>query len=513
MMVAEKNQDELFQTSVWAAAHGNPMRGKQDGVIPIAKDDAKADVDQAAAHLRVLITLFITNSEARKLLQDLGFVGRDIFATGAAKVADKARPDQSQLDQVDKEAPSGEWIGADGQKVGKNETPELHLKGPGGSEIRYNPKDAPGAAQTTDTSGNTRSAGEVADMAKEKKQQAQQAKEDAKSQAKDHAGDVANQRNPNASLSDQKDQLMGAAQSKKDQAASNTDTSSAPDNADQAKEQAKGGLNNLKNKIPDEHKERAQNAVNETKDFLKDQFPEERREQFIYRLKKVVVECQVSFPLYHVSQEVCADREQDHKDYQEAITWFLDTMENYKGAAKHVAVKGQESAGAVAEDPHVSNATDGFRALLERFANGKSMDGIVNALDQIYTDAQNDGELRKWFSQMNNYVHQVLLEPGYILEDESDREGQKLVDSGKYFFQDKYRGHYEKLSDELQLWFTAFGEDPLNQRLGEDIKRLTKDILFDSQGNLTFKPKLWSDIRNVILPVVIRQVGYLPIPR
>jgi hypothetical protein len=37
--------------------------------------------------------------------------------------------------------------------------------------------------------------------------------------------------------------------------------------------------------------------------------------------------------------------------------------------------------------------------------------------------------------------------------------------------------------------------------------------LFDADGNLSFKPQLWTDIRAVILPSLIEQVGYIPIPR
>ena len=57
------------------------------------------------------------------------------------------------------------------------------------------------------------------------------------------------------------------------------------------------------------------------------------------------------------------------------------------------------------------------------------------------------------------------------------------------------------------------GEDPLNARFGQDWARLTKDLLFDSEGSLKFKPELWRDIRKVILPAVIDKVGYIPIPR
>src|SRR5258708_6048379 len=53
----------------------------------------------------------------------------------------------------------------------------------------------------------------------------------------------------------------------------------------------------------------------------------------------------------------------------------------------------------------------------------------------------------------------------------------------------------------------------LNKQFGEDWARLTKDLLFDSEGSLKFKSDLWKDIRKVILPTLIKEVGYIPIPR
>ena len=57
------------------------------------------------------------------------------------------------------------------------------------------------------------------------------------------------------------------------------------------------------------------------------------------------------------------------------------------------------------------------------------------------------------------------------------------------------------------------GDDPLNARFGQDWARLTKDLLFDSEGSLKFKPELWNDVRKVIVPTLIDQIGYVPIPR
>lgn len=510
-MVAEKNSDELFQNAMFSSVSADVTHAKQSGVAPVSKENAKADADQAAKHLRVLLTLFVTNAEVRKLAKDLGFVGRDIFATTAAKAADKARPSRDQLDQVDREAPSKQWVGADGKTLGTNDTPELQVKGPGGAEVRYNPKDAPSQAQVTDQDGQTRSAGQAYNEAQQKKEelkaqgsqlanQASQAKEQAKDQARAHGSDVAANRDPNASYSTQKDQVLGAAQSKANQAQGQAQSQAnqddrVPSNRAEAEDAARNKAQQLKERIPEEHRERISNAVNTQKQIVQDAFPEERREQFIYRLKKVVVELQ------------------EHKDYREAMTWLLDTFDNYQGHAQHVGGKGADAAVAVKEDPNVQNATLKFRRLLERFANGQSLDGIYNALDQLYTDAQNDKELRGWWTKANDYIHRVLLDPGFVLEDECDKEGQRLVDSGKTFFTDKYKGHQERFFEEVQHWFVAFTDDPLNQRLGDDVKRLTKNLLFNDEGNLSFKPHLWNDLRVHFLPAIINQIGYVPIPR
>ena len=53
----------------------------------------------------------------------------------------------------------------------------------------------------------------------------------------------------------------------------------------------------------------------------------------------------------------------------------------------------------------------------------------------------------------------------------------------------------------------------LFDRIGHNFTQLAKDALFDSEGNLTFKPDLWADVRQKMIPGFIEQLGYVPIPR
>ncbi|ORY77244.1 hypothetical protein BCR35DRAFT_305540 [Leucosporidium creatinivorum] len=461
-IVDEKNADELFQNFLWHTRDVDYGKGNLKQInTAVNQDEADRDGQQAAEHLRTLGKLIFTNSEARKLLKDIGILGRDVAADAAAKVSDVARPSEHELARAEEPAPSNQWVGPDGQTRGHNEpVPDTGLA-------------------------------EKKRQAEEAKNRAANAKDDALNQAQGHAENVADaadqsQQN-NAHLNDE-DRARAAADAGSEQ-------------AQEEKQKAADKLKNLKGKIPDipqEHKDRAREQVDKAKDYAKDKFPQERRDRFIYRLKKVVVE------------------NQRHRDYQEAIEFFLDRAENYGNVAADAANQSGGKLGDVRNDSAFQSAERELRTLLERFANGQSSQPIFDAVNQIYTDAKNDQELTNWFKELDSYLRDVLQEPGYILKDACDRRGRDLLDQGGRFWDPKtgkYAGHKDAVFDSVQTFFTAYADDPLNVKLGNDIKKLTTDLLYDSEGNLKYKPHLWNDVREVILPALAKNVGYIPIPR
>jgi hypothetical protein len=67
---------------------------------------------------------------------------------------------------------------------------------------------------------------------------------------------------------------------------------------------------NVLDRVPDERKDQARAHKDRAHEFFtQEYFPEERRDQFIYRMKKVIIECQ------------------KHSDYQESIRWLLSYVE------------------------------------------------------------------------------------------------------------------------------------------------------------------------------------------
>jgi hypothetical protein len=73
--------------------------------------------------------------------------------------------------------------------------------------------------------------------------------------------------------------------------------------------------------------------------------------------------------------------------------------------------------------------------------------------------------------------------------------GNQNRDSGRQFYDGKYKTHFDNLFSSVGDWFRAMGNDLTNQCFGEDWARLTRGLLFDSGGSLKFKADLWSDIQ------------------
>ncbi|PCH43513.1 hypothetical protein WOLCODRAFT_164502 [Wolfiporia cocos MD-104 SS10] len=470
-IVKEKNADELLQNFVWHTRNTDTSRAKKDPneVVPVSQDKIQADADQATQHLRTLASLVLTNAEVRKLVSDFGIIGRDLLAHGASKAAELARPDEERLRQVDEPAPDHKFISEGGREIGPNETPVPEARVPGTEHrIAQDPSSELGEGTAIKTeSGDVIRGDEAADQAQQTKQElseraryeAQRQKEDVQENIYDNDADVTSKRvrfqNKVAGV---RDQITG--------------------------------------RVPEEHRNKVNEHATRAKNFLSDEyFPQERRDQLVYRLKKVIIECQ------------------NHKDYQESIRWLLDTSAEYVSHGQTVADHGKDSHQQLTSDSNLKQATYELRTLLERFAGGVSLDIIGDAMRALYEDSRNDEGLRTWFREVNEFARECLMQPGYVLDDQCNERANQLRESGRQYYDGKYQGHFDNLWSELADWFAAWGDDPLNRRFGQDWARLTKDLLFDSEGSLKFKPELWRDIRKVILPSMIDQVGYVPIPR
>lgn len=264
------------------------------------------------------------------------------------------------------------------------------------------------------------------------------------------------------------------------------------------KSTVKDGLKNKINANVDEEtkqkaKERNEEFRRKTREYMDKKMPQERKDQIIWRLKKMVIECQ------------------QHPDYSQAIQTILRIAETY---GQHGSAMGKDSNNSVKQArTGLAAAENDLCTLIERFANGTSTATLWESINQIYKDAEKDDELKNWFKSMNRYIHRCLLEQGYVLEEASNEEWNKLYEKGHYLLRDKYKKHTDNVFEEVKFVGDQFDQDPLNKKFGLAVQRLFQRLGNDSDGKPQFKPHLVKDLFEVILPGVLENMAYIPIPR
>ncbi|KAI7285339.1 hypothetical protein KC340_g18355, partial [Hortaea werneckii] len=439
ILLLSKNQGNLLQDFIWQTQGVGAGNAQKPGA-PVDKETAKQQGNEAAEGLKTLGNLLITNGQFRKLLSDMTVLLRDIAADSAQKTADKARPSEEQMKEIDVPAEDNTW----------HEKPDLSKE-------------------------NLRN-------------QAKSRAPIGKKEAKEAAGDAVEAGHPEGS----RDPSDAAALAAKDQ---QEGTQSGVD----AKSATTAGGKSLKNKfsenMSEEQKEKMRQYRERTNDYFKNKMPKERRDQLIFRLKKMVVEIQ------------------GHQDYSKAIDTLLRLAEEYTGHTKNVAGQGQGAVKGAHDQDTLKSAETDLVTLLERFANSTSFDDLKEAVNQIYRDADNDPELKDWFKDMNQYIRKCLQEQGYVLEEASDERWHKLYDQGNFLLRERYRNHTNRVFDEVKFLAGQFDEDAQNKAFAESMNKLFKDLGNDQDGKPQFKPHLLKDLTEVILPGFFENIRYVPIPR
>lgn len=151
------------------------------------------------------------------------------------------------------------------------------------------------------------------------------------------------------------------------------------------------------------------------------------------------------------------------------------------------------------------------------FAGGKSLDDLQDALSQVVQDVEEDPELQEFYSDMVTFLKRMLTEPNFATSDAADAEAHELYDNSKYLLEtktDKYRPHVEHLFSEINVYITAIQNDRMNRRVIEASKKVFNDlVIVDHKGNFRFRTRVVRDVLDVMLPKLISEIKYIPLPR
>ncbi|RPA99516.1 hypothetical protein L873DRAFT_1683147 [Choiromyces venosus 120613-1] len=235
--------------------------------------------------------------------------------------------------------------------------------------------------------------------------------------------------------------------------------------------------------------------------YLREKFPKQRRDAVINRLKGSISEIQ------------------KNEDFNRAVDFLLEMAQNYIGGLVDSLTKETSAQKpTVRTDEHFDRAVQDLKAIIMVFADGKSLDDIHSAAKKVIEDIQSDEDLHNFYRDVFSFLNRALKQMDFITSDAADAEAHELYDRSTRLLQEKrdaYQPDMEALFQELTSFLTAISQDRENRRVIEASKKVFNDlVILDSRGNFKgFKRRIVRDMLDVLLPRLLGEVRYVPIPR
>ncbi|KAL7270560.1 hypothetical protein RUND412_006734 [Rhizina undulata] len=242
-------------------------------------------------------------------------------------------------------------------------------------------------------------------------------------------------------------------------------------------------------------------SKDEVEAYLREKFPKQRTDAIINRLKNVVTDIQ------------------KNSDWQETADFLWALVGEYvQRIGKGIVEEGKKSEETVSGDEHFEVAMQDAKAILTAFAGGHSLDGINEAMKCVVEDVQNDRDLKEFYDNFITFFRRLLTEKSYVTSDTADAEAHRIYRRSQELLYEKegrYRPDVERLFDEAKAFVDAIKNDREVQRVVETSKKVFYDlIVLDADGNFKgWRKKVLKDICDVLLPRLVGEVRYIPVPR
>ena len=212
--------------------------------------------------------------------------------------------------------------------------------------------------------------------------------------------------------------------------------------------------------------------------------------------------------LYRLKQTVLGLRKRT--DYNDSVSTIAKLIQRYAIAYSRVADKTITTA---KEDVHTNPALDraihNFWLLISSFGDKEQWDKLRQDFDKIMEHANSDPDFENFMVDVGNSVQKMLTDPNFF-DSASEKIDELKEKSSKLSNESDFRQDFDQFLQQTQVTLRSVTED-------DDISQLitTTARLFHtfSPENRIANPDLLTDGLNIFLPLLIRSIQYVPIPR
>ncbi|KIW92211.1 uncharacterized protein Z519_07195 [Cladophialophora bantiana CBS 173.52] len=225
---------------------------------------------------------------------------------------------------------------------------------------------------------------------------------------------------------------------------------------------------------------------------VKENFSGSQKDTLLYRLKQAILKLR------------------SRTDYHDSVSTISKLIQRYAVAYSRVA----DSAIAAAQEdiytnPPLDRAVRNFWSFLSSFGDPHAWEQLEEGFDKVMSHAKSDPQFENFMVDVGNAVQRMLTDPEFF--DNVDQKLEELKEkSAKLGNESEFRTDFDKMLRQAQVTITSVMEDKDVNGLLLATRRIYNIL---TPPNKVTNPDLITDAIHIFLPLLIRSVQYIPIPR
>ncbi|KAI8812960.1 hypothetical protein BJ742DRAFT_790598 [Cladochytrium replicatum] len=239
----------------------------------------------------------------------------------------------------------------------------------------------------------------------------------------------------------------------------------------------------------------------------------------------------------HIMREL-----QGHPEYQDTLEYFAELMADLQALTTQAETARRFGRGGRELSEHLNIMGEELKSLMSNFAGGKPLDPFLNTVAALKEHVQDDHHTRALIRDVQVFLRKSLRSHRFLSQDTYLDQATDLLERIRVMMfeetglaeavtssapqvaeatgvrppanRGRYRQDVQRVARELNVLLGAFGQDRTTMELMERLRKLGSSMFLDRTGkSIQLKPSLFSDFTSVVIPVLIDQIKYVPIPR
>jgi hypothetical protein len=255
-----------------------------------------------------------------------------------------------------------------------------------------------------------------------------------------------------------------------------------------SKQEVKEGAKDTADLLGEEALQVGKDAVTSAKE----NFSGDHKDTLLYRLKQTVINLR------------------QRTDYQDSVSTIAKLIERYAKAYSRI---GDKAVAAAQEDVHTNPELDrairNFWDLLSSFGDRQAWEKVEADWNTVLEHAQSDPQFEQFIIEIGNAVSKMLTDPDFF--DHADKKINELKEkSSQLGKESKFRDDFDVLLRDVSATIRSVIEDKDVHSMARATGRIY-DLL--SPPDRIANPDLITDSMHIFMPLLIRSIQYIPIPR